>query len=344
MNPIKAFSLSLGISTALVASAESVATDPVGALSVQLRGGTVSEGTDNIISVPLSQSPVFSGKIKDKPTASSMQVHGNPGWEIDQFISSGPHFVLIGSGDMEGAYFVIESIVGDTITLDLNGESLATVSAHADSELSDILYIFPFWTPTSLFGDRLPNGTEVLLFGNETGINKSAKSILAYRSGSGGASGSWTFGGFGNAGKVAIHPYESFVVRMPPGSMDMQMVLTGSVPMSRHRLLFVNDSEDGQLKQTDYRVAYYSPLDVAVSDIGIGFAAGDQILVFDKSSRGENKSAATILSYSAAGDWTFGGFGDANEFVIEAGSGFVFRRSGSGPGEVVWANLQPYLR
>ncbi|MEX0321951.1 MAG: TIGR02597 family protein [Puniceicoccaceae bacterium] len=304
-------------------------TDPVGAMVI-----TAKSGSDTGLSVPFHRSPLFTGSIKDI-SGSVVTVHGSPGWTTDTYISAG-HFALLASGSKEGAYFTILSNGSDTLTLEIVDTDLSGVASNAsDPALGDAIDIYPYWTPATLLPATLPAGSSILLFDKSTTINKSAAVLLNYN-------GTNWLRGFSVANDELLHPYESFVLRLPD-SADVDLVFHGKVPMSKHRLVINNDGGSGTSVQTDFRISYMSPVSTTVSEMGLGFEAGDSLLFFDNTASGINKSAAIILNFNGT-DW-LQGFSVANDFVIEPGQSMVFRKiGGTTQPEVVWASLQNYLQ
>ena len=325
---LASFASLLGIGFSFSAHAQSY-TDPVGAIAV-----TAKSGSDTGLSVPFNRSPVFVGAIKEIAGGNTITVHGSPSWSLDEFATVG-HFAMLGSGVKEGAYFTILTNTTDSLTLELVETDLTGVSADLnDPSLGDSIQIFPYWTPATLLPSDLPQGAQIFLYDLATTINKSPATVLNYN-------GTDWIRGFSFANDFLLHPYESFVLRLPE-STDVEIVFAGAVPMNQHRVVFNNDNGSGTGVQTDFRTTFMSPIPATVNEMDIGFSTGDQLLIFDNSQVGINKSPSTILNFNGT-DW-IRGFSLANDFVIEPGQSLVFRRASSGSTEVIWSSLPSYLQ
>lgn len=192
-----------GLAAALIAlplslSAQSVTTDPVGVINVDLPGNS-----DTVVSVPFHRPVEFQGSV-DSIDGNQITVNGTPGWSTNQFVYDAPgqtdtFYVLFASGEKEGMFYTIDANTADTLTLDLAGDTLAGVQSDQDDGpgMGDILKIIPYWTLGTLFGDNnddiqgivpSPNVLNPLAFvnfrdPNQAGINLSFSGAFFYHDG-----------------------------------------------------------------------------------------------------------------------------------------------------------------
>jgi uncharacterized protein (TIGR02597 family) len=323
--PFKFLALISGAAVFSASTIFAVTTNPVGYITIVLNGES-----DTAIGLPIQQPSGYSGKIADV-TGSVITFHSAPGWAADQFVNDGPNFLQINTGNDEGMVLAILSNDENSLTVDLAGEDLTGIVANpSDSSLSDGGNIIPFWTPSTLMPATLPAGCQIFLYDHSAGINKAASSILTYN-------GTNWFAGFSNANDFLIHPYESMVCRLPAESSDVTLIIAGTVPMVTHRFLMSNTGG-----QTDYRFYFNGPVELELGSSGLGFDAGDQLLVFNNQEDGINKAANAIITFNGS-DW-FNGFSNANTYELIPGRGYVYRRSANGSASVTWEKVPPYLQ
>jgi len=144
-----------------------------------------------------------------------------------------------------------------------------------------------------------------------------------------------TFGWY-NGGTLVdnlpIYPDESMIFRNKSGS-PQQLIQGGKVPMSAFRTVLALVA-DGTTQ--DLRLTSGLPVDVTLqefADLGAS-GNGDQILIFDNTLPGENKSASITVTYFDGFGWYNGGT-PMNAHVLAAGEGIVYRKQGSNSSEVV---------
>lgn len=320
-------------------AAVEVTTDPVGFVSV-----TVPAQSDAVLAVPLYRTPFFRSRIQSI-SGSTITVTASPAWTNNQFVQGGSqtdtYAVLIISGDPEtGKEGMIGQIIANgsrTLTVQLDeGDNFTGIKTEATNpSASDMIDIIPYWTPASLFPD-LPSGIQILLFPtNQSGININSqvtltKSVTAWSDGS------------ANADNMPLFFGQGFVVRNQTTSSQI-ITMMGAVPMATHRHVMKKNSAEGTAQ--DIRIGYSSPVPEVIGNVHLGFTAGDQLLVFDNTAAGQNKSSVKTLVYNGAADWYDGATKVTNSFYLQPGQGYVFRRSPTVPaGKTTWKTLQSYLQ
>ncbi len=329
----------------LFANAQNTAvTDPSGYVSL----GNTDEGqpavaanTDLYATIPLLQNTKYTGKVELPTEANKLKFQSGAAFTTNQWTGTS-HCVMITSGAKEGLTAIIQSHTADELTLTLpNGASLTGIVAD------DTAKIIPCWTASNLFGNSvIPAGTQMFFFNVGPGeTNSSAKVALVYS----GANWFYQFDlvnqSTGNADDFIIHPSEGFVIRTG-ASPIASLVVTGAVPVTKHSAILTkavaNQAEDNI-------VGYTSPVGEKMSATGLGITAGDTILIFDKKAQGQNKSAQIGLVYSGT-NWFYqfdlinSQTGNADNYVLEPGTSFVYRRvANAGVGNEEWSKLPSYV-
>lgn len=322
----------LSASAALLAPAgyaqTEAATDPVGAIKIDFPANA-----DSTLSLPLTQPAVFEGPIESvNAGASTITLDNGDSWTVDEFIDA-PHYALIMTGTDEGMFLSILANTADTLTVELGaGDTLANLVS------GDTLAVIPYWTPPAVFGDNAPAGVQLLLFDGATpGINVSASDTIFYNGSN------WiSLTDFSVVDEMILYPGESYIVRNQSAS-PFSVVLAGGVPMAAHRsviaTLLANEPQDT-------RIAYLSPVDTPIGESGLGFNAGDQILVFDEDAAGLNKSSTQTAFYNGSQWIDLTTFQDVSDtLILSPGRGYIYRRAPSmTPDDAVWQEAQTYFK
>ncbi|MFK7909363.1 MAG: TIGR02597 family protein [Akkermansiaceae bacterium] len=349
MKKITIYTLSaILVSASITYGQNSAYTNPSGYVSL----GNTDEGqpavaanTDLYATIPLLQATQYTGKLELPSEANKLQFQTGAAFTAGQWTGSA-HCVVITSGAKEGLTAIIQSHTADELTLTLpNGSSLTGIVAD------DTAKIIPCWTASTLFGDSvIPPGTNMFFYDVGPGeTNSSAKVALVY----GGAAAGWFYqfdlinGTTGSANDFIIHPSEGFVIRTGASPIT-KLVVTGAVPVTKHSAILTK-AVAGQAE--DNIVGYTSPVGEKMSATGLGVTAGDSILIYDKKAQGQNKSAQIGLVYGGeAAGWFYqfdlinGNTGSANDYVLEPGTAFVYRRIANAPtGNVEWSSLPSYV-
>jgi len=329
---------------ALLKAQSTVSTNPVGFVTV-----AVPAQSDAVLAVPLHRSAVFKGKIQSV-AGSTLTVVGNPDWSANQFVQALPgqtdtFGVLIATGVKEGMIARVTSNTSNQLTIEMpDGDDLTGIKTDAvdGAGQGDEVDVMPYWTPLSLFPSSLPPGTQMLLIPNGgvngVGINLSANPILVF------TGSSWlnSSAAFSNASHFPL-PFASGFIMRNNTSAAISVSMVGAVPMAAHRLpirTFANNVAQ------DVWFGYSSPVPEPLGGTGLGFSPGDQLLVFDNSTTGRNKSATPILVFTGSA-WlnSSAGFVNVtNTFMVEPGRAYVLRKAATAtPQTFVWKNTQSYL-
>ncbi|MES2598290.1 MAG: TIGR02597 family protein [Verrucomicrobiota bacterium] len=323
-------------------------TDPVGFVSV-----TVPANSDAVLSVPLNRAAEFKGVIQSI-SGNVITVAGTPAWTADQFVQALPgqpktYAVQIASGAKEGLTGVATTNGTNTVTItvdnaeDLTGVGTVAVPVDPDgagplAAQADQVDIMPYWTPGTLVSGSIAPGTNILLFPTTTpGVNLSAGTILVYT-----GSGWLNTGNFTDATNSSLGFAQGFILRNNSASA-LSASIVGSVPMAKHRAVVRTFAAN---TAQDHWISYSSPVPTPIGQTGLGFTPGDNLLVFDNSALGQNKSASQILVYTGSGWLDTNGFANVTAtFNLQPGFGYILRKAQTASAQTfVWQGLQTYLQ
>ena len=327
------------LAASLSSQAQSVVTDPVGFVSV-----TVPAASDAALGAPLGRANEYQGVIQSvSGTTGSVQVTvaGTPGWLASQFLyvsGSQPknYYARIDTGLREGLIGQITANDTTSVTITVpTGDDLVGVKTNAVDGTGDSISIAPYWTLGTLVpASGVAAGTQILTYPTATaGINLSAQTIY-FSTGT-----AWSTAGTASD-DVIIPPMVGFTLRNNSAS-PVTISITGSVPMATNRSVVRTLLAS---KQQDQRIFFNSPVPEYIGNSGLGSTAGDQLLVFDNSASGKNKSASVILVWTGA-NWSNAGTNVSNLFQLQPGTSYVLRKAPAAtPGTTVTAHLQSYLQ
>ena len=313
--------------------------------------------SDTRISIPLERQASYIGPVQSV-SSNVITVQGSPGWSPDQFkFAAGSqeetYYVLFLTGAKEGRNFDITANGVNTLTVDLSDDDLSGVTA------SDRIKVLPHWTLNAAFPsgsgiEASPNGfqrtSELLVQDGETqGINLASINTFYY-------SGTWK--GISDlvadAGKEILPPHKPLVVRNKDTATSA--VFVGVVPSDVQTVALRVPAGDSSVKQ-DNPVALLRPIPVKLDDSGLDEAVfktstlpvlrTDEILVYDDSEAGVNKSAK-FTYYKYAGAWRRldqpANYDAGNEEIFTPGTGVIIRKAGVGAGSeqtVYWKHEDP---
>ncbi len=343
------------------ARAQNVTTDPVGAVTLTLKGGS-----DTDISLPFHRPVALETQVQsitsNGSTNSDITVSASANLTGNQFVyvsgtQSNTYYLQFTSGNRAGSYYTVITNGNTTITVNNNGDT----GLVGNVSTSDTFRVIPYWTLNTLF----PNGASLYSTNNGTprssilisptttpGINLSATAIYYYYND--GTNQGWLSLNDNNLHPdVPLPPDASFIVRHPASTTDTQLVLVGNVPMSAQSVVINNLAA-----HTPQDNAIALPVPVAVSLVNSGLqnvlaatntgTPVDELLVFDPTVVAQNKSATAIYYYYNDGTnhgWLSLSDNNIhdNDVIFQPGYGYVVRRAAqSTAGSVVWTYTPPY--
>jgi uncharacterized protein (TIGR02597 family) len=338
------------------ATSVSVATDPVGFVTV-----TTLSNSDTIFSTPLAQSEAFRGSVGSL-TSTTVTAAGTPGFTPSAFVyaagtQSNTYFLRFRTGAMAGSYFTITANTASTVTLDLAGNVLGAAPG-------DQFAIIPYWTlgtafPASSAGTAFQTSTSIfsinteILFPDQVsqGINLSSAATYFF------LNGAWRqFGAPLNVSfNDTVMPPDSYVT-IRNTAFTGSISVMGGVP-GTPQVAPVNSYPGNQ---QDNFLALTFPVAVTLNNLGLVgsnastspirpstsvFNLVDQILVFDNTVPGINKSASATYFYLNNAWRKFGSplTTDFGGDVLQPGSGLILRRGvdSSGPRSLDWQYTPP---
>ena len=360
-----------------------VATDPVGVLALPL-----AAQRDTRVTIPFVRPARYAGLLQSV-SGNVLTVAGAPGWNANQFAydtgtgqhdtffdqfaydtGTGQHdtfFVLLGAQTgagttpKEGGFYTVTANGTNTLTVDLNGDSLATV--QPDTRLT----LIPYWTlgtafPASDMGHSflvsaspaqkatlvLPASARNVVSGDPGEFTVDPTAAYYFYAGA------WRRGDL-DPGVVCdddvLFPDGHLVVRNPDAA-TLTLRPVGVVLTAKFTVPVPTPGVNAEL---DYPVALPRPVDVSLNDLGLissgiilptGVSANSQnsVAVFNPTAGYDPPPAATY--YFAEGAWRKTGAPPTQDFgtdMIPAGAGFLLHL-GAGDGATrFWTNSPNYL-
>lgn len=335
------------------ANAQSVATVPVGAVSI-----SVKANSDQRFGVSL-QRPALYTAAASAVSGSSITVTGSI-----SSLGSEAKYVKFSSGALAGQWFTLTSSTGSSVSVAENLQSLGALAG-------DKFEVVPFWTLNTLFpnGAGLPVSTDAfgpvayVLLNNPaaSGVNIAPSSFYFYHSGAtDGIDAGWLDNADPFAGavpNVIIPPETSVIIRNGTASLG-SLVTVGRVPAltSNSVVARVGGGQDS-LIYNPY------PASLTLGNSGLGKATGESpvkpstdffdpsefVLFYNNSASGLN-GAPTAFYFYFIGDvdfprgWYDNATGElADSVAIPAGAAITVRkRAAASFSEIVWTPSLPY--
>lgn len=325
-------------------SSASRASDIGGFIQIPLIGNS-----DSFVSHAFVQ-PAMAVTLVGAVSSNVVTVSDSPNWIANQFAflagtQSNTYYLRFMSGTNEGRSYQIISNGVNTLTLNLGGDTLATVQSN------DLISIEPYWT----LGTALPNGdgifasptpgnrfTEVLLPSTNNGVNLSASAVMYFNGGI------WKQVGFGNTSQndVLLPLNSHFIIRHNVAT-NSTMVCAGVVVGSKIGVALRTMTNAA----LDNFVSLARPTGITLDQSGLvssgAFNASplpgnrtDELLYFDNSVASRNKSA-TAVYYYWNGAWRQVGVGTTDvgsTAVFGSGTAAIIRKASNNVPTVVWTN------
>lgn len=317
--------------------------DPIGFLPINCPGSS-----DTIVSAPLSRAPAYvgtgTGSTVSVGVTGKITFKGTKLFKANEFVyaagtQSNTYYAFIAGGSKAGDYFTITGNDTTSVTVSLNGDSLAAVTAGTK------IKIIPYWTLGTLFpggaGVTASTGTtvntEIFLPDTEgAGTNLPPAASYYYST----DTGTWVGGGSTTTSRndLILQPDSPFTVRNY-GPDATTLTAAGTVVISPLMIPLNSRSTGAQ----DNYVSLMEPVAISLNDSGLAtsgaFTAstsgqtGDQLLVFDNAAVQLNKSPSLTYTF-LNGVWTRSDMaGDAGtDQVFQPGSGVIIRRAATSDG------------
>lgn len=357
--------LALSAILAVAAHAQTAITTPVGYVTI-----TCPANSDTIVGVPLKQPTVAAGALSGAPTvnadSATLSITGAD-FTANQF--AGTHYVkFTGTGNSAGKYYAVTGNTTNTITVDLNGDTL-------NAAQNDTLSVTKFWTLGELFDptksttdpattgnaivasngtSTLARKTQILLPNNAgSGINLVASQIFYVNS----QDQTWRKSSDNTGADFSsqqLWPDTYVIIRHPNIAASTSYVVCGEVEMGNFQIPINTLSTGSQ----DNYIALPRPVDIKLDDLNLGGTAAfvdsaststlqrrDQLFVYNNGFASINKTPSAIY-YRHNGAWRLSSSDGSANFganTIPAGAGIVIRKYQTANGATVfWNNSATY--
>ncbi len=354
------------------AQAQSVTTDPVGAITLTLKGSS-----DTLVSLPFQRPTALETQVSSISgnvisIAASANVTGN------QFVySSGnqtnTYYLQFTTGNRKGMFYTVTANTPTNITVDPNGD--AGLSGNVGT--GDTFRVIPYWTLNTIFpagqginGSPGPaanqrNSSILFLPNNTPGINLVPAAIFYYYNGTSGGGAGWrqvgaTFSTIQN--DTIVYPDSYFVVRNSIAG-DTTLTLVGAVPMAAYSTP-ISTLANNQAQDIFIGVSAPVPVTLGASNLVSSGAflpssspaanqRNDQLLVFNTGVAGFNRQPSGIYYYyngTAGGGAGWRLAGDVftniydNTTIFQPGQAYILRKKATAtPQTVIWSFTPSYL-
>lgn len=342
-----------------LAQTVSVSSDPVGFIPIPAKGNS-----DTYITLPLHRIAYFRGSVT---SAANGVVTINQATFADDQLNH-RYYLLIASGSNDGRWYrILDTVAPNQVVVATDGDDLAA-TAGAGTKIQ----VIPFWTLNTAFPEGAgvhasdsfaPKSWVLLPDETTTGTNLATESSFFYYSGSLLGGEGWRKVGAATTQKYddqILLPETHLIVRHEV-AIDTVVLCPGAVKMSSAaavvRTLGNNRAQDNPVT---FNVAVATSLAASMLKESGAFASSatigtpaDQLLVFDNSQAGKNKSPRWIYyHYSGTANggagWRLLG-GDANvkydgELVFQPNYGYVIRKAAAASAvRSVWKMKPAYL-
>lgn len=359
------------LATALPAAAQSVTSEPIGFNKV-----TCLANSDTIVGVPLRKEGSQTTKLSGAPTGTGDAIT----LTVTATLTAGAftkHYVKFTTGTKEGFWYDISSNTADSITIDLNGDSLTGVVS------GDSILIAEYWTLDNLFppsaattawvetpagsGNWVPSGHAIVK--SPSALSRTSELLLPNYEGQGtnlapggtyyitGTTPIWRKVNSASTtlGATLLFPDAYFIIRNNSSvAHDTTFRTTGEVVTGKMAIPLSTRAEG---KQDNY-IAILRPIDVKLKDLGLSDTAfrnsasalnrTDELLAFATDTAVKNRApSATYYRVLVSGvpQWrsTSTGSTSKDDAVIPAGMGFIIRKAAAvGGATVFWTNPASY--
>jgi uncharacterized protein (TIGR02597 family) len=346
--PQKILSLLAIASLSAFSNLSAVETDPVGYVTT-----TAANGSDSFIGLSLTESVEFAASASD---VTGSVVSTTSTLVEDAYNST--HYLLFTTGAQEGQWYEISDTTTSSVDV---GVDVAALGAAASDEFK----IIKFWTLGELF--PLSSGFAVstnvfapvaeVQLNNLTaaGVNLSSSASYFYHDGTSGflVAGWYQSGTLAASNSVALSPETYFTVRNQSGS-DFDIVVSGAVPVD-----VVGTTVSSETFTQDNQLVNPYPSGLALDDSALAdvvnvstnvFAPGDEVVLFESTGTGINRSSVASYFYHdgtsgflVAGWYQSGTLAPSGSVEIPAGGAFWIRKAAASSQEIAeWNPPVPY--
>jgi len=366
----------LCLTSPLAAQISASTTDPVGLYKLGAYDGSgnyqgLLSNSDTFIAMPFTRPPEFIGTIQSV-SSNVVTVNGVPGWAVGQFVyNSGTqpktYYALLGANSTgsanpkEGCLYTVTANAVNTLTLNLDGDSLGSVPANSQ------ITLIPYWTLATVFpatnasvSFTATTSTRTfktqLLIPDYAGVGVNLATSATYYFISNGSNVGWRL--FNDAttvdhGNDILLPNTYFIVRNSNSAPTLPLLVTGNVLTKKVTTPLATLASSSQ----DNMVAMIRPIDVSLNNCGLNPTDGsfvattstrsfkDQLFVYNNAQVAFNKSPVATYYYMN-GAWRL--FNDAPTVdhgtdVIAAGNPILIRKAATGTGlTAFWINSPTY--
>lgn len=341
------FAVAVAAAIAQLHAQTTVATDPVGFVTVGVAAGDGTTKKNTLFSLPLLEvDPSLAGQTSGVITSvtSNTISNANAGWTAgDLTKAASPNLIMITSGTAKGRMFLIASSPANNTATTL---TVSTVDAQIDLTTlgivagTDTYKIFACDTLGSFFGTPASSG---VLGGANV---KSADSVVIVMNGISSTYfyntllNRWTKSAFGNpdATNTPLLPYYGIQYQRL-GSSALSFVITGSVPTIERRVAIKSNGTT--------LLSQYWPVESTLSGLGLQNMSG-----WRSASQAKDADTVALISggtssvyWYTGSNWKKNAFGNpiSDGVVVPIGTSIqISRKSGDLTGSTTLSQLVPY--
>jgi uncharacterized protein (TIGR02597 family) len=311
---------------------------------------TVPGNSDAFVSLPFAAGVEGTFTVSGTPDQASGIAVAGAAFVADEYKDM--YYIRVVTGQAAGRWATISGNTPTNLTLADNG----FLGQLGDG---DTFKILKHQTVGSVFPDKLEGksfkastsvafrATEILVpNASAVGINKSAGDTYYYLNGAWRRFGSIPTQSFNDA---VLSPDSYFIVRNG-GDEELTVLLSGAANTA-----VLSQSIPVQSASNDVPASTGRPTPVTLKELGLGGTPAfetstsvalraDELLVFENSASGINKSAAATYYYLNGAWRKFGSspFESFDDEVLPAGAALLIRKAGGTVGTVTWVQPSPY--
>lgn len=345
LHRIPLFALAASFALGQANAQTTVATDPVGFVTVTIRGGNP---TTTALSIPLLDTASITGQAVGEITGvgANTITNTNAGWGANQLSAvASPNLIQITSGNAAGRMFLIATNPNTATSLTVNATDILQGNlTNLGVAVGDNYKIVPCDTLLTLFGTNpvaslgVRGGTSSTNSDNINLIVNGAVRTYFYRTNS--TTNGWVATTFGNpaSGNTPLPPYAGLQY-IRRATSNITFTVTGSVPTSLRRVMVKNSGQT--------LLSQYWPANSTVAGLNLQSIAG-----WRSNTNPANADKATIVSTNGTqatyfydgSNWRQQAFGNPirNTNSVALGSAILILKIGTNSGYSTYSNAVPY--